>query len=461
MNRREKILLIVMGAAFGLIVIGKAVYPKWVKPLLSFDGQVARLRGELEDLECEIGQVDQAREEYRDYVYRTGGTNEKDVGNQFTSTLNDLLVQCRLRDVQVSPKGGSTDRKTGLVTLSYGIRAKGPLEKAALFLKNFYELPYIARFKDFKLVPQRNRRRGKRSETVALTGNIDVLVPPSFFRPIPEDIIIEGQPTRLVKYRTNTYASIWEKDPFNQPEKKKPPPPPPPPPDEPDEPEPEEVKVAVWTGDPKRRQKKIQGCWASIKEVTVFNTASKRTEVVRVGEKLDGGTLLMVHPYGVLVRRNEEKENREYLYPQGKLLANAVALRTATGEPQLQAVAHYFLAKEEPCVEQGTGGARTPPEPSSGVLGDQAGPPEELAGPLPDKRSAGTPTTSPTHSDSRGRSPEAVITDLAGPPLELAGGNPESDDEMSAEEPSPSNKRDRDMKLRSIRKKSSSVRSKR
>ena len=189
MNQRERTLLIVIGAIAVVVVCGRIVYPTWVKPMFDFDAEAARLEGELDDLEFEITKMDAARETYREHVYRTGGTDPKEVGDQCTSILNDLLEQqCRLKDVQVSPKGSNTDRKTGLMTLSYSIRGKGPLQQAVLFLKSFYEMPYMTRFKNIKLVPQKRRRRTRRGtrnipiDEVQLTGSIDVLVPPVFFR---------------------------------------------------------------------------------------------------------------------------------------------------------------------------------------------------------------------------------------------------------------------------------------
>ena len=458
MNQRERTLLIVIGAIAVVVVCGRIVYPAWVKPMFDFDEEAARLEGELDDLEFEITKMDAARETYREHVYRTGGTDPKEVGDQCTSILNDLLEQqCRLKDVQVSPKGSNTDRKTGLMTLSYSIRGKGPLQQAVLFLKSFYEMPYMTRFKNIKLVPQKRRRRTRRGtrnipiDEVQLTGSIDVLVPPVFFRGIPEEDLRVNQAPRLVKYRTDDYALIWEMEPFLRPRA-----------EGEEEVRPtltgaccvDQVCVATnteadceaaagdwfpeetcsgfecpvefvesrWTPDENRDVKRIQGCWTARNEVTVVHAATNEREYIRVGEELDGGGLIMVHPYGALVRRREGLSGRrEYLYPLGELLADAVALDEAGSEPQLRAIAHHFLAEEE---------ARTK---AASVPTNIAGPPIELAN-WPLDQAAAAPDASGPSEASIDPSP---VTERAGPPQELAEPVPGGEGQSAGELPSP------------------------
>ncbi|MCK4658012.1 MAG: hypothetical protein KAV82_00690 [Phycisphaerae bacterium] len=423
MNQHEKTLVTVI-VVVAVVALGvKVVYPKWVAPMFEFEAEILQRQDALFDLESDLSEVETAREKYREYVDRTGGTDEKAVGDMFTSTLNELLDRCRLKERQVSPKSSSKDRKTGLVTLSYSIRGKGSLQQAVLFLKNFYELPYISRFKNVKLTPQKTRKRGKNNgeETlqVALTGGIDVLVPPTFFR----SKAYEGdQPPRLVKYRTEEYASIWEKEPFTRPVKQKepvviaekpkeevkPPPPPPPPVD----------KGPVWAGDPQRNQKIITSCLQAIGKVQVVHRKNKKREYVAVGEDLDGGKLLMVHPFGVLVRRKDGGGEHEYLYPIGEFLVNALALNETVDEPQLRAAALHYLANEPPREEEPPVG-RVPPA-SCKAFGDLAGPPEDLAGSLEDM--------------------VEMSGDLAGPPEDLAGSLEDAEASTIAPVSSPSAK---------------------
>ncbi|MFH0980617.1 MAG: hypothetical protein V2A79_03645, partial [Planctomycetota bacterium] len=406
MQQREKTLLLVImavgGGAFGL----KVLYPRWVAPMFRFDDEIARRGAELRDLEFEISKMEDAREKYRDYVYRTGGTDEKKVRDQFHSILNDLLSKCQLADRSADPKGSSPDKKTALMTLSYTIRAKGALQQAVLFLKNFYEVPHMARFRELKLVPEQAGRRGKPSDVVSLTGTIEVLVPPKFFGGI-KDAEKNAVP-RLIKYRPEEFASIWEKQPFLRPVKEvakapEPAPPPPPPP----------RPVEVWNGDPQRNEKVIRWCGAAPGEVMVVNTASNHREYVRVGHGLDGGELLMVHPYGALVRRKLESGAREYLYPLGALLAEAVALDEASGETQLRASARHFLAKAREQAPEPT------PDAPAGVPGDRPGPPESLAGPLADME--GEQPGDRVSGLDPGVPGASTMTDRAGPPETLAG----------------------------------------
>jgi hypothetical protein len=439
MNQRERILVIAIVLAGGGIFAWKVAYPTWVQPMFRFDEQIARLETRRDDLEYQLAKMEQARETFRDYVHRTAGTDEKEVGDRFTSKLNELLKQCRLEEVKVSPKAGSTDRKTGLVTLSYGIRAEGPLEQAILFLKSFYELPYVARFRSLKLAPkkQTRRRRGQpeESDIVTVDGTIDVKVLPAVF--VVRDPAAE-QPSRLVKYQTDHYALIWQRRPFTRPVEEEP--------DRvaetPTRPrEPRTPPRPGWAGDPKRNQKRIAGCWATAGEVTVVNTASKLREYVRVGEELDGGELLMVHPYGALVHRTEGNQKRAYLYPLKERLADAVPIEEAADRPQLRAVAYRFLAEHAPpeaeeTTEQGAGA----PEDAL------AGPPADLAGPVVPEGTSPRIDVSPRPLGMpAGLTVPAAA--LAGPPAHLAGPLPD-DDGPPAKDLPPAIRRDDDRSRR-------------
>ncbi|MCP4590532.1 MAG: hypothetical protein GY842_07300 [bacterium] len=458
MNKRERTLLIAVVSITGLGLSVRVVYPQWIAPLFDFDRQVQDLEATLKDLNQDIQQQDKARHTYREYVYRTGGDSEKDVADQFNSTLMELVDQCRLEDKKVTPKGSSTDRKTGLITLSYSISGKGPLEHAVLFLKRFYELPYVTQLKSLKLVPQKAPRRNRRSrdkqpvvneERVALTGSIDVLVLP----PMPgiEVADPEGHQDPLrVKYRNRGYASIWAKRAFTRPSVAPPPPPsveeivdtaPPPP------------KIPGWQGDPQRHQKQIAGCWATTEEVTVVNTASKQREYVRVGEQLDGGELLMVHPYGALVRRTDGETEQEYLYPWRELMADAVALnRAPASQLQLRAVAADFLAHEvrdEPKVPPGppVETPKPPIEPVHRPDASEGDAPKEVPSPKVPAAKAPRPKEPERAPEVKPASPPAieaadVPVELAGPPVELAGPLSGEENDPTASAPPPAEPKD-------------------
>lgn len=160
----------------------------------------------------------------------------------------------------------------------------------------------------------------------------------------------------------------------------------------------------------------------------VVHTASKQREFVQVGEQLDGGELLMVHPYGLLVRREERDGDYDFLYPKGELFADAVALDEALSQPQLRAVAavaYKFLREGRP---QGAEAAEADDRPRERPTLEMAGPPLELAVPLPENRIVTSP---PLGESGSGEAGSAEMIELAGPPLELA--EPPPTDEQPAD----------------------------
>ena len=111
MNPREKKLLIVIVAFAVVAFCAKVIYPKWVEPMFRYDDKIGQLKAECDALEFDLSRMEHARETYREYVYRTGGTNTEDVGDLFKFELKGLMEQCRLSDVNVSSKA---NRPVGL-----------------------------------------------------------------------------------------------------------------------------------------------------------------------------------------------------------------------------------------------------------------------------------------------------------------------------------------------------------
>jgi len=469
MNTREKKLLIAVGVAIGVAICAKTVYPKWVAPMFDYDKDIARLKDECDDLEFELSRMEHARETYREYVYRTGGTDTDKVGDLFKPELNGLLKQCRLNDVSVGSKSDRTVGKGDLIALNYSVTGEGPLDNVVRFLKCFYEMPYIMRFKTVTLTPEkstkkRRGRRGRRSQrrdVVKVSGHLEVLVLPAFFGGVKDPL--NEHPSRLVKYRTEEFAWIAELDPFNRPEEEHP--------VVMDEPTGAccvnhecvvtEVKAECdamdgdwfenmtcpafqcpeaspepsgWTGDPERDRKRLQGCYAAINAVQVHNGASNRTAWISVGEPFDGGDLIMVHPYGVLVRRKDGSTEKEYVYPQGEVLADAVALVEASNVPQLRAAAYHFLVEEKDRPPSDV------PEPRAAPADEYAGPPEELSHSSENEGRTEVPVASRPVAEPKGPSPSTATTELAGPPEELAG--PILEEEPPAKDVPPSTKQD-------------------
>jgi hypothetical protein len=239
-------------------------------------------------------------------------------------------------DTRITPKKPVRDRKTGIHTVPVAVSAEGELQRVIEFLEKCYELPYVARFKDVKLAPAGTKRgKSKASDRVKLRATYEALTLPEASQAEGLiDIELLEQPGEVVKHAGTEYAMIWERKPFSEyvePTREQPKP------RQTDKPEPkpvepEPVRVA---GDRDRRDKYVAGVLRyGVDELLIKNEKRKTQEYVAKGEELDGGTLLYVHPYGGIVR----KQDGDYFYAVGKLLSDAVLVEDAADYPEIQAV---------------------------------------------------------------------------------------------------------------------------
>lgn len=460
MNPREKKLLFAILAVAALGFGVKVVYPKLLAPMFDYDKKIAALRHNRDSLDPALKRIDAAVRKYQEYSARTiGGTDAEVVRDEFRHTIHDLFSKCHLTDPDVSPKEPVTDRKTDLVTLNYSFRAEGTLQEAITFMRSFYEIPYVARFKDVKLTPNR-ASKGVAADSVKIAGSIDVLVPPRPDRPVPTRV--EQAARTEPKYRgPGDFALIWERDPFNAPAK-------PQPPVEPTrtvvEVQKEEPPPPVHVGpqrDPQGAQKIIRMCMqAAVDEVLVVHAANKQREFVAKGQDLDGGKILMVHPLGALVRRNDGGQEHEFLYPVGESLADSVRIDQAQRHPELRVFAKHYLAEERAKATKAAEGAAA----GEAAVAEQAaldapldprlnaaremyrglmGPPAELAGPersdglpfMQDAAAEGMPSPRPDEPDA--------FKEWVGPPVELAGPQPPEENNQAKRKLAPRKPRTR------------------
>ncbi len=339
MTTREKRLAGFVGAVAAVGLAGKVVYPVAVEPLFDVEGEIAELEGDLADVLEERDRVDDALLEYKGLLERTGSVNPMAVKDRLQTELEGRLRAAGLETTErrVTPKRPAQDRKTGLSTVSLSLAAEGGLQPIIEFLKGCYELPYVARFKDLKLTPVSTKRQQKGQDSLKLTGTFEALV-------LPRDPLADGlidydsleQPAEMVKHLGDTYAMIWERQPFSEHVKQRPAPV--------TKVEKPTVKpntelpraTARPTGDPERNDKYIAGVLrGDTHELMVINNRHNTREYVPRGEVLDGGRLVYVHPLGGIVRKGDG----DYFYELGKTLSEAVKVDQAGDIPGLQVVA--------------------------------------------------------------------------------------------------------------------------
>jgi hypothetical protein len=152
---------------------------------------------------------------------------------------------------------------------------------------------------------------------------------------------------------------IWDRLPFNKyvkpvqprppPDKevvekpKEKPPPPPPPTDASD-------KDAA-------HKKVVMAISYGVDELLVVNERAKTQEYIATGQELDGGELVLVHPYGGVVR----KRQGDFFYEVGRMLSEAIPVAVADDYPEIQAATRRLRSESKPGSrpkDRATGGVR-------------------------------------------------------------------------------------------------------
>ena len=344
MDKRTRILAIVFAVGAGGAVLAKAVYPRWIEPLVTIDQRIVEREKHLGTLNEREARILAAKYAYRDCAARVGSMDPETVQNQVQARLDKLIERHHLKEANVSPpRRINTDRKTELARMTFSVSATDTLESTIKFLRDVAELPYLLRINNPKLRPASTSRKDRDKDRVRLDASIEVVVLPQQRvlgdnKLMDEDLI---QPVSYKRHLDRDYAKIWAVGPFTEYKKTAPP--------RPKKETKSKPKKAKKT-EPKKKKKakskrwknreKIQLCGAYIMhdgvmpsgEVQLYDGREKETRYVGVGEEFDGGSLLYVHQSGALVGR----EDGEFVYPIGKMLSSPIRLNKATEYPELQ-----------------------------------------------------------------------------------------------------------------------------
>jgi len=221
MDRRTKLL----GSLFGLVIagtlIGKVAYPRWIEPLLTLDGRVARAQKVLDELVTGEQKVLEAKYAFRAYAERIGSFDPATVENSLRERLNTLIAEHHLQAANTSPSRDNRDRKTGLVRKAITVQGLATLENAVGLLRSVAELPQVLRVVNPALYPARGGR-GDEEELVNVRVPIEFMVL-SQSRQVgklqPADL---RQPERIVRHFDLDYSHVWARTPLTE---HRPPPP--------------------------------------------------------------------------------------------------------------------------------------------------------------------------------------------------------------------------------------------
>lgn len=385
MTTREKRLATAIGVVAAVGVVMRVVYPMAIKPLVDVDDEIADQQQALFELEEERDQIIEVLSNYKKLLTRTGSTDALKVRNAVQERLETMLRVAGLESLasKITPKRPVRERDTGLYTIRFTITAEGKLRQVIQFLEKSYELPYVARFRDIEITPVTTKRvRGKKpDDQVKLTATYEVKVLPRHeFAEGMIDFDALEQPFEVIKHAGEAYAMIWDRRPFQEYVA-----PPPPRPVRQEEPPKTPVKKPTRPEPPQPPPKPVDRDRADkvvaavlrlpSHELVIKNTKRRTQEYVAQGQELDGGTLVYVHPYGGVVRKDE---GELLFYPLGKRLTEAVPADEVPDYPGLDEVTQQLA--------MGTDGQTKPDAPPELLRppADQAEASAEDGPPLPE-----------------------------------------------------------------------------
>ncbi len=215
MPQRQKILLSLLVALAILLLGGKTVYPRWIKPLFDVSTEIAAIESERQSLEGTWARYRKSREVYREYVLRGGGTDAKQVKNDLQARLNQLISECDLTSKGVTPQAPKTNRKTHLQEFRFDVRAEGTLQSVVSFLDRCEELPQLVRVAEIRLNPASTGRRGQTEDRITLFCRLEVVVPSAVDGTIVVKMGPGDQPEKWDRNQgeAELYASIWNAQP--------------------------------------------------------------------------------------------------------------------------------------------------------------------------------------------------------------------------------------------------------
>ena len=344
MDKRTRILAGVFGAILAVVVFSRAIWPQWIAPLLDTETRLAELRKERDDLLAFDKRFQDAVMSYKGLAGRVGSMKTGDVRDDLHQRLGALLQKHRLAQGRISARSASTDRKNGWKMIAFNVSGEGTLLSALTFLRDLYELPHLLRVIDPRLTPQRVSRGQKKTDKVALSVTLQVLVLPSP-AVLPRRLSSADlqQPDRYVRHRGVDLQYVSARQPFMEYTKPAPPRTDPKPTRQPTkvvkkdpvEPPPPEVDPR-WKG-----RWRLVACWKDYSTSEIYwakveersSRSSGKERDVAAGGDFDGGELLLVRQVGALVRRKDG----DFVYPLGEMFTSAMNVQQADGYPRLQA----------------------------------------------------------------------------------------------------------------------------
>ena len=160
MKTRERTLLIVLGAAAGLLVVWTMV-GRYTGVLGGYDTQIAGLHKDLDKSQQEKAKAQDGRTQWLEIGSQTLSMDGNEATTRLREEMTKLTEKSGLREVEVSLESMQTWMKNRVRVLSFSVAGQGKLDDVVAFLFELHSQPYAVRVKGLTLdlVDKPTRRR--------------------------------------------------------------------------------------------------------------------------------------------------------------------------------------------------------------------------------------------------------------------------------------------------------------
>lgn len=342
MTRREKIMVGAAGGAILLFAGVQLVRTQVIAPVRALQMDLQNARQRHAALQQRLSMAPSTRQRWMQVTAQTLGSDPVAAQALFRRDLTTLLerhglvtdLSVKSLQVRTVPRG----LRAGFAEVPVAVHVRGTLDTLVGFLRDFYQRPYLARISRLALAAETGTPGtgpGRpASDNPVLTINFTAtalvlpVVPDAPHQPV--DLNASAARPLLDNPDPTAYEQIVASNVFRQ---WRPPPPQPPPPTEP----PPTHASGPPPPPPRADWLVLVGTTGmdNVGVAYVRNPQAKDQPPTqhRVGERIDDGTLVLVHPLGMVVRVDPQPPGSgapiDYFYPLGAAFKERVPLDPA------------------------------------------------------------------------------------------------------------------------------------
>lgn len=217
MNKRERMLAMIVGGAIGLTVLYQVVNFIFIRPIITVDAELEELERDVNRLDGIIRSRKNLAQRWLDLAAHTLSFNRAEATNRFGQDLKNLAEKHGFPNALFTPTSGTRiGAKTEIATLGYRVSAEGRYAQVLGFIKATYETPYICAISKLSMSPI--QLRGRLPDEVKVEFTIETPILPKIDKTqfeevvnaetISEEALAKGEPFRDWLRTNDAYALL-------------------------------------------------------------------------------------------------------------------------------------------------------------------------------------------------------------------------------------------------------------